>query len=144
MIYNYLSTAFRMLSKSKLYSAINIGGLAIGFAAALLIALFVREETSYDSWLPGHERVFTLETNFSIPGRAPKSLATTPIEVRAALEKDYAGLDAVTRMRAGSAETALAENNSAVITERLAKPSTPNTPATCARPWCSPPLPGSP
>jgi hypothetical protein len=45
---SYLIAAFRNLARSKLYAAINIIGLAVGFAAAILIALYVREETSFD------------------------------------------------------------------------------------------------
>ena len=48
MIKNYLIVAWRNLSKHKLYSAINIIGLAIGMAACVVIALFVFYERSFD------------------------------------------------------------------------------------------------
>ncbi|MEO1033485.1 MAG: ABC transporter permease [Bacteroidota bacterium] len=53
MIRNYFKIAFRNLLKNKVYSAINIGGLAIGMACFLLIALFIQNELSYDHY---HEK----------------------------------------------------------------------------------------
>ena len=48
MFKNYMKIAFRNLSKQKIYSAINILGLAVGLAGAILIFLFVQNELSYD------------------------------------------------------------------------------------------------
>ncbi|MBK8424546.1 MAG: ABC transporter permease [Lewinellaceae bacterium] len=50
MFNNYLKIALRSLSKNRLYSMLNISGLAIGVAACLLILLFVGHELSYDRW----------------------------------------------------------------------------------------------
>src|SRR6202790_2057808 len=48
MLKNYLTTAWRNLSKHKLYTTINIVGLAIGMAACVVITLFVFYERSFD------------------------------------------------------------------------------------------------
>ncbi len=48
MFKNYFTTAINNLLKNKLYSAINIIGLAVGLAACLIITLYVRNELSYD------------------------------------------------------------------------------------------------
>ena len=61
MFRNYLAAALRNLVRNKLFAAINIIGLAVGFAAALFIALFIRTELSFDNWLPGYERVYLME-----------------------------------------------------------------------------------
>jgi putative ABC transport system permease protein len=50
--------AWRSLVKHKMYSAIKIGGFAIGIAACLLIALFIKDELSYDSTYPEANRIF--------------------------------------------------------------------------------------
>ncbi|MCB0567327.1 MAG: ABC transporter permease [Phaeodactylibacter sp.] len=55
---NYLKTALRNLSRNKLYSGINILGLALGMAIAILILLYVNNELSYDKWVPGQENVY--------------------------------------------------------------------------------------
>jgi len=52
MIKNHLKIAFRQIKKQKFYSAVNIIGLAMGVTCCLLIALFVRDELSYDQHHP--------------------------------------------------------------------------------------------
>src|SRR6478752_4942237 len=49
MIKNYIKTAWRNIWKSKVFSAINIFGLAVGMAACIVIVLFVYYEKSFDS-----------------------------------------------------------------------------------------------
>ena len=53
MLKNYIKITWRNLLKNKGYSAINIGGLAIGMTCFLLIAMFIENELSYDSY---HEK----------------------------------------------------------------------------------------
>ena len=48
MIKNYFKIAWRNLIKNKGYSAINIGGLAVGMAVAMLIGLWVYDELTFD------------------------------------------------------------------------------------------------
>jgi ABC-type antimicrobial peptide transport system permease subunit len=48
MYKNYFKTAWRNLSRNKIYSVINIAGLSIGLACAMLIILYVKDEVSYD------------------------------------------------------------------------------------------------
>ena len=52
MLKNYLTIAFRNLKRHKLYSIINILGLAVGMACCFLILLFVSDELSYDQHHP--------------------------------------------------------------------------------------------
>lgn len=89
MLKNYLLTALRNLKKHRLYSFITIGGLAVGLAACLLILLFVRDELSYDDWLPEVDRVAKLEITFTVPGREPMAFGQTPGPAKPALEKDF-------------------------------------------------------
>lgn len=48
MIKNYLIIALRNITRQKIYSVINIGGLAIGIACSILLGLYVHNELSYD------------------------------------------------------------------------------------------------
>ncbi|HEX6845866.1 MAG TPA: ABC transporter permease, partial [Chitinophagaceae bacterium] len=48
MIKNYFKTAFRNLARNKVYSFINIAGLGLGLACAMLIMLYVKDEVSFD------------------------------------------------------------------------------------------------
>jgi putative ABC transport system permease protein len=60
MIYNLFLTAFRSLKKNKFFSILNILGLAIGIAVFMLIALYVRFEKSYETFLPDAENTYRL------------------------------------------------------------------------------------
>ena len=60
MFKNYLKTAFRNLQKTKMFSLINICGLAIGMAAFLLILHYVHFEKSYDKFHENSERIYRL------------------------------------------------------------------------------------
>lgn len=58
MFRNYVKIAWRNLLKYRLFSAINIGGLALGLAVAILIARYVQLELAVDQWLPNSERTY--------------------------------------------------------------------------------------
>jgi putative ABC transport system permease protein len=58
MFKNYLKIAFRCIKRRKIYSFINITGLAIGIAAAVLILLWVRDERSYDRFHANADRIY--------------------------------------------------------------------------------------
>lgn len=68
MVFNYIKIAWRNLLKNKIYSAINILGLAIGVAVTILIGLWVYHEYSYDKFLPGYQQVYQVKRNFDSNG----------------------------------------------------------------------------
>ncbi len=57
MIINYFKIAWRNLIKSKGYSAINIGGLALGMAVAIMIGLWIWDELSFDKYHKNYDRI---------------------------------------------------------------------------------------
>jgi len=63
MIKNYLKIAWRNLLKSKASSVINIGGLAVGMAVAMLIGLWMYSELSFDKNIPNHDRIAQVMQN---------------------------------------------------------------------------------
>lgn len=58
MFQNYLKIAWRNLLKYKLFSAINIGGLALGLMVAILIGRYVQLELQVDQWVPDSDRIY--------------------------------------------------------------------------------------
>jgi len=58
MLKNYLLVAWRNLRRNGIYSALNLGGLAVGIAAFLLLTLYIRFELSYDRSSPNADRVY--------------------------------------------------------------------------------------
>lgn len=53
MFRNYFTVALRNIIRHRLYSFINIAGLAVGLTCLIFVILFVRDELSYDKWVPG-------------------------------------------------------------------------------------------
>ena len=60
MLKNHLLSILRNLKRNKAYASINIMGLAIGFAAATLIAVYVQREFTYDQHYVDHDKIFRL------------------------------------------------------------------------------------
>ncbi|MGK7390303.1 MAG: ABC transporter permease [Candidatus Cyclobacteriaceae bacterium M2_1C_046] len=69
MIYNYIKSAYRYFLRHKFYSFLNITGLAIGFAASTLLALFVWQETSYDNFHEKGDRIVRVTMESKTPVR---------------------------------------------------------------------------
>lgn len=61
---NYLKIAWRNLLKNKMLSALNIGGLAIGMAAAILIGSYIHQETNVNKWMPEGEHIYRVYRSY--------------------------------------------------------------------------------
>ena len=97
MFRNYLVIALRNIARHKLYSFINIAGLAVGLACTVLIILFVRDELSYDSWIPGGANLYRVEMSVAIPGRPIMQMAGVPYPMAAAMREEIPGITGETR-----------------------------------------------
>ena len=73
MIKNYFKTAFRNLSRNKIYSFINIAGLSIGLACAMLIMLYVKDEVSFDGFHHNVGNIYRIASKASRQGVERKS-----------------------------------------------------------------------
>lgn len=62
-----LLSLYRSLTRHKLYAALNIGGLAVGIAVFLVLSLYVRFETSFERWLPQHDKIYVVQTVWNLP-----------------------------------------------------------------------------
>jgi len=69
MFKNYLKIAWRNLKKNKGYSAINIGGLALGMAVTLLIGLWVVDELTHNSYFANKEKIAQVYQSQTFNGR---------------------------------------------------------------------------
>ncbi len=68
MLKNYFKIAWRNLIKSKVYSFINIGGLAVGMGVAILIALWINDELNYDKYHANYDRIAQVLQNQTYNG----------------------------------------------------------------------------
>ncbi|WP_294310940.1 ABC transporter permease [uncultured Sphingomonas sp.] len=71
-----LLSLYRSLVRHKLYAALNIGGLAVGIAVFLVLGLYVRFETGYEKWLPGHDKLYLVEEYWNMPGSPANGYST--------------------------------------------------------------------
>lgn len=75
MIRNYIKIAFRSLKKDLLFSFINVFGLMTGLAAFILIALYVFDEYTYDSFHDRADSIYRIVDNFSVDGKQTRIAA---------------------------------------------------------------------
>ena len=97
MFRNYLTVALRNIVRHKLYSFINIAGLAVGLACVILIALFIRDETSFDKWVPDNTNLYRVNETFFLPGRAPIYTGRSDFPLPALLKDNLPEITGFTR-----------------------------------------------
>ncbi len=96
MFKNYLKIAVRNLLRNKGFSIINISGLAIGMASALLILLWIRNELGIDRIYPKTDRMYMLYNRDKFNGEL-WAWNNTPKVMAPVLRKDYAGVEDAVR-----------------------------------------------
>ncbi|WP_294190233.1 ABC transporter permease [uncultured Sphingomonas sp.] len=92
---------YRSLTRDRLYAALNIGGLAVGIAVFLVLGLYVRFETSFETWLPRHKQIYVVQTVWNLPdspvnGAYPYTMSGLLDQIR----EDFPGVVG-TRIRGG-------------------------------------------
>lgn len=98
MFKNYVKIALRTLFKQKLYSIINITGLAVGIASCILIFLFVQNELSYDTFHKNADRLYRIYITEDLPERDPFSYVETPWQLAEALEQSFPEVERAVRL----------------------------------------------
>jgi putative ABC transport system permease protein len=102
MFKNYLDVALRSILGNKLFSFINLFGLAVGLASAILIGLYVADELSYDRFQPNADRLYRVSRDFYASGRAEELHLATLAPVAADLLKaDFPEIEATARTSSG-------------------------------------------
>jgi len=85
MLKNYLRIAFRSLLRNRFSAAINIGGLAIGMAVALLIGLWIQDELSFDKYHEHYDRIVQVRLTGACQGCA-SAIVTLSMRVESTLK----------------------------------------------------------
>ena len=97
MFKNYLIIALRNMRKHKVYSFINISGLALGLACFLLIFLFIQFELSFDDFHAKQDKIYRVNQEFTSK-EAKGASAWTPYEIGRALQEEFPEVAAVARL----------------------------------------------
>lgn len=98
MLKNYFTIAIRTLWKNKVFSVINVLGLAIGISASLVIFLLVNYHFNFDKFEKDNNRIYRVVSNFSFSGEEYHNSGVTD-PMAAAILKEVTGLDAVVPFR---------------------------------------------
>jgi putative ABC transport system permease protein len=98
MFKNYFTIAIRTFRKNKIFSAINVLGLAIGVSASLVIYLLVNYHLTFDKFEKDNDRIYRVVSNFNFSGESfHNSGVSDPLA--AAVRREITGLDAVIAFR---------------------------------------------
>lgn len=90
MFRNHIKIAFRQMFRNKVFTGLNTLGLALGMAMVILIAAFIKNEFSYDTWMEGSEQVYRV---YRIKGN---NTAWTPSPLAAKMIADFPEVDNAT------------------------------------------------
>lgn len=95
MLRNYVTIAWRNILNNKVYSAINILGLAAGMAVALMIGLWVTNEYSYDRFFPNYEQLYQVEQHFTTQHDGEHTQTAVSLPLAEVLRKEIPGIKRV-------------------------------------------------
>ena len=98
MIGNYWNSAYRNLMKRKGFSFINVFGLAVGMASALLILTYVTFEFSFDKMHQKYECIFRVESTFYEGEVQTDYWASSSFGYGSAMKENLAGIEDYTRV----------------------------------------------
>jgi putative ABC transport system permease protein len=97
MIRNFFKVAYRNLLRNKGFSAINITGLAVGMAAAILILLWIQDELSYDEFHKNKDRIYEVWNKVQLDDKL-RCWNSVPAPLARALEKDLPEIERAVRV----------------------------------------------
>ncbi|MEN8250154.1 MAG: ABC transporter permease, partial [Bacteroidota bacterium] len=93
MLYNYLKVTFRNIWRSKVNSFINIIGLSVGIASAILIVLFVKDELTFDRFHSKIDRLYRVTTSISRDGDGEME-GMTPFVIGSTIKDEIQDIEA--------------------------------------------------
>jgi putative ABC transport system permease protein len=97
MIRNYLKIALRVINRQKLFAAINIFGLSIGLASAMLLFFYVNHELSYERSFSKSDRIYRIDMIVNVDNNL-KELAVTPNILAPTLSQEIPEVENYTRI----------------------------------------------
>lgn len=110
MLKNYFKIAWRNLIRNKTLSLINILGLSLGMAFAMLIGMWIRFETSFDAFNKNSDRIAMVGKHMLINNQKSTSVAVM-LPIYDELKNNYPEIKRVTRTDWGNAHSLMIGNN---------------------------------
>lgn len=103
MFGSYLKSALRNLAREKFYAALNIAGLSLGIACALILALYLKSELTYDRHFSNHERLYRVVNLLDNNGFV-EDYSRTPPPTGPLLKANYPEVEDFVRFRKASSQ----------------------------------------
>ena len=97
MLKSYFKIAIRNIFKNKLYSFVNIAGLAIGMAACILILLWVTDEMNFNSFNKNLDKIFAVPQTQHYQTIGDFTVLNTPLGLAKVLKEEYPEIDQIAR-----------------------------------------------
>src|SRR6266487_1702670 len=97
MIKNFFKVSLRSLLRNKAFSIINISGLAVGMASAILILLWIQNEVSYDQFHINKDRIYEVWNRASHNNKV-ECWSVTPKVLSKTMQKDFPEVEHTTRI----------------------------------------------
>ena len=119
MLLNYIKLAWRNLRKNRVYSLVNIIGLAMGLACFILIALYVLDEWSFDRFHKNAKNIYRVDTDITFGG-SPMRMAVTSDPMGAALKADYPDVSEFTRVYSSSGSKLIRKDDRLLNEDKVA------------------------
>jgi putative ABC transport system permease protein len=94
MLGNVFLTFYRVTTRHPLYAALDLLGLSFGVAVFITLSLYVRYETSFESWIPNADQVYEARTRYTMPGKPTRYMDFSSAKLMEALKSDYPDLTA--------------------------------------------------
>jgi putative ABC transport system permease protein len=85
IVWHYAAAALRSAGRSRFHAAVCLAGLIVGITSALLIAIYIVDELSYDRWIPGHEQIVQL----AMGGRGQPTTGAAPSDLGHWVRSDF-------------------------------------------------------
>lgn len=101
MFFHYLKVGIRNLLKNKVFSFINVFGLAVSMSICLVLIMVVFDQMSYDQYNTKRERIYRVITKRLNNNDFVNGFATAPLPIGNALIKRYTGVEKAVRIRRG-------------------------------------------
>ena len=97
LLLNYLKIGLRKIKRQRIYSFINVAGLAVGLACCAVIILYVTNELTYDSFHPDVDRIYRIGTHrISMVGE--HTMVTTPGPLAPEIKASYSQAEEAIRI----------------------------------------------
>ena len=118
MYKNYLTITFRVFNRERLYSLINVSGLALGFTCCLLIYLFISDELSYDRFHSDGDRIYRVSAAYMRQG-VWEPYASNAWKTAELIKNNYAEVEELVRIMPDN-NTLFEYGDKRIVEERLA------------------------